>query len=500
MKFTWYRGALVAAAFVLPLSAKALTPAEALKNLEKAAAAQPSEGRISKTMIPYWKKALEEENYAALEQMELLGMGGDEAESAALHAPLSAFAESVRHAKKERAKAEASRFETLLAQAGKAIEKAKTAKDLDATVKALATAQSPRFFSSEESQNLQQQLQTSRQIVSDWQVYLNEMGADRPDRAIKPLENISDSLTKCPLVPRSKVLAMLAQLPRGEKPGTTSLPKAPPYTGPTLESIEGDLAKNLDIDAALKAIGDLPSGQRSSSSHYFAESLRKFKNFQASTGSRSVEDVIKEASRYSSNSPLMPVYYFEINKLIAATWKVPPAAKHLTTEMYVRTIIQEATAHDNWDLARKGWSVASELRLGQSDEAAISQYLKGLEFEKVGMWVQAIRAYRSGLNSKLVYMPIGKFTARLQAMKKADPNRYEQANAEADALERLEKAQMLSNYLQRYPSTPATSDETIEVIRRELSAALEERKPTDAAPKEEPAKPATVPESAPAPK
>jgi hypothetical protein len=514
MNFKWCHCGLAAALLVSSLYADDLTPAQALDNLEKAAASDPTGARISQ-MVPYWRKALERESYQELEDLRIPDGESDGEPAAAqkkFEKEISEFSNSIQRQKAERIRIETERITALLNEAGKTIENAQKPEDLDDVIKSLLQIKVSRYTPYDEgTQSLQQQIQTARQIAAEWQVYLNEKQFRRSEPATKSLDRISHYLTTYPLVARSKVLRMIKEetgiAPRPQSGGNAANAEDDPSS---LGFIQRRFVEDGDIDGALKALEGIPQSNRISEGDKLRDALISFKRFQASAGALSPEEAIKYLAALPSNSLLLPLCQKEVNRIISNSLKVPAPPEPISTDRYIRFLAEDATARENWEQAVAIWNLGTPLRVGDGDSAAISAYLKGQEFEKAGMWTQAIGAYRSGLEGRLVYMPIGKFTTRLQAMQKLDPKRYEQANADADTLERLGKERESDIYRhmrqsQRYESpapsrgqkSAPASEEMIGLIRQEIRGVLDERKEAAEHVKPEPAKPAPAQEPSP---
>src|SRR5690606_18728284 len=114
---------------------------------------------------------------------------------------------------------------------------------------------------------------------------------------------------------------LLSESTQEEKPGVSATTGPPPYTGPTSDSIQKRFDEDGDIDAALKALDELPDNIRSFGSN-LSGALQHLKKFKESGSRMSLEEAAKIFSDVSYRSPVLASYNAEMNKLIAAAWKV----------------------------------------------------------------------------------------------------------------------------------------------------------------------------------
>jgi hypothetical protein len=107
--------------------------------------------------------------------------------------------------------------EALISQVGETLKNAKKAEELDALMLALSKSKISEYNNNPKLQAISRQLQSTLQIVGNWQEYLiaEETGNSQTRRS--HLQQISSQLATTPILPRSIVLRLL-NLPVSDKP------------------------------------------------------------------------------------------------------------------------------------------------------------------------------------------------------------------------------------------------------------------------------------------
>lgn len=457
-----------------------ITPKEALEALEKVQGKQ----EITQ-MLPYWRTMVEGGKWAEL---------GGVRDSSLMNVPeVKTFLEAVRREQQKKAKEDRARIEALLKEAGVAVEKAKTPEDLDEIIKKLTESKGGREYgygSGEELQGLYQNLQSTRQIVAEWQDYLMEIQTGQSEKALSSLQSISQYLANYPLIPRSKVLRMMS----GEGGNQSNEPKVDPST--QIEAIMVQFEKDRNAEVAWASLQKIPEQQRRNYGAETMQQLQAFRRFQQNAPLMSPEEVVRALQQNNRNTSLWMSFNNEANVVIAKSLQIAVPKERVSTDQYLRSHADEAIGRDDWTKAQRILTLLDILASGSGspsgDLTAISSYLKGIEFEKAGIWNSAVTSYRTAMHSKVRSFPLEKITVRLEALKQQDAGRFEKALEGVSEQEQMDRAKGLALMHQQLsrPGQPTfdvskLEGQITEIVRREIRAMAAEKQKSEAVEKSE---------------
>lgn len=463
---------LCAVAFsMLPVMALAdePTPREVLEKLEKI------DGNAQlKMMLPRWRGMVERRAWGELQNFMQVDM--PEARE---------FFDAVRREQQKQLRNDLDRINELLAEAATSVERADAPEQLDSILKKLSDVKGEEYSSyghpSPELQKARSQLSTTRQIVTYWQNYLNEVQTGNVSRQSNSLQNIASSLSEYQLVPRSRVLRMM------EGSDSESLSsQARTKSRAAIEVICEKFRRDADVDAALKAFEQLNGNQYDNQS--VQQELQKYKRLSHELPTMDAEEVVRRF-RGNTESQFGLVFAKLAIKQIAKDTGAALPKEDMSIDRYVRSCAEVAIKAEDWKGAQRFLKLCDAQSGRPVDDAqALEGYLKGMEFEKSGMWGLAVAAYRTSINSPVKAFPREKVSARLEAMQKQDAQRFEAASkeiTEIDAAERQRQSEFMRNNAQQPPAPRAqgaaghpqvSQAELSKMVAREVREALKEAK------------------------
>lgn len=344
------------------------------------------------------------------------------------------------HAEREaRDKAAVAEVQTVLANAAKAVQSARTPVDLDGAITALDQLRGQDGYARGEDSILratQTQVQHAFRFVTTWQTYLADSAAGDWSRAVQDLQNTSDSDTAS-LIPRSQVLARIDEA----KKAVTSFPDV------RCREIMSKTRSLDDLTAAIDAIIQLQSmNSHPESYNDLASSVRDqlialrsaHQNFQAGTGAdlnlRSAAPNSITNSR-NNEEALRLVYPLRL-QLMRLTFprylrveELPKADESL--DVYLDRM--DALAVEKFDprLMDRLHSLREQLdgtgnNSGNRAASALPLLITARNQEDAGQFIPAVITYERVLKTGGADVPARLVGTRLEAIKTAHPQDYAQ--------------------------------------------------------------------------
>lgn len=321
------------------------------------------------------------------------------------------FFEAVQREQQKQIRSEIDGIKELLAETTATLERADAPENVDAILKKLTEAKSDNNYSYEhrsaELQKLRQNISYARQTVCYWQDFLNHAQSGNASQERSALSNVLGSLSEYQVVPRSRVLGMM----NGIKDGNEANQATPKMT---FDSIAKKFRSDSDADSALKAMKGM--SDPNNAGYALRQEVTKIKRLSENLSSMSVEEVVAHVQSNSDSDFKLMYDKLAISKIAQASSVVEPK-EIMSVNRYLRLTADAAIKAENWKDAQWRLKMYSGDRRGDQyvdDLGTISQYLKGMEFEKVGMWKQAVAAYQAAIDSPYKEFPIEKVLLRLK--------------------------------------------------------------------------------------
>jgi tetratricopeptide (TPR) repeat protein len=338
---------------------------------------------------------------------------------------------------------------TTLDDATTAVKTKTSPKDFDPVLSevesALATARStPMAPDREQTYN---QLQGASRFVRSWQNYLVDKAAGNSQSASNDLRLLSEggSMDTFSPIPRSDLLQL--EMKEAATASTSNMAKIQLHS---LDDVPSALAQiemlqrtgggySQQMGSLQNALMNLESAYTSYQIGNFTAALQQlnngpfgisgsFVNSQASVADDGTfESVVKEIASLK-NSLLLKI----VQALLAMPNAPAPQPDEHAADYLERLAADRAQASD-WNGLQQVLQVYQQLAMYNpqpwltEDMAGLHAYLIGEKLEKAGENLDAIRSYRQALATLGKYFPAAPAAAKLDALKKAHPDLYQQA-------------------------------------------------------------------------
>jgi hypothetical protein len=330
--------------------------------------------------------------------------------------------------KKTRDDAMKARVDEALARVPEILGKAQKTADLDGLLADLQKAQSGTGGYDPDSQPYTNRLTNAYQFVAQWQDYLSARSSGNNQVALETLRNLSNSQRNGDtFLPRSEILARLAELQKAAPVNSNSGMESPPSNDFT-EVYDG--IKSLDdLEPALKK-------------------LRSQSNMNMNPGAElatlSLYASLYEASRNGlpPSLQLAPDNYFnptlppqfERIKAMLLIYMLPryigagaPAPNpNETVADYLARATDAAEGKQDWVSLQRIIEAETKIARVQQMPQGTHYFLAGLNQEMAGQYTQAVTSYQYALREADDFVPVKVVGDRLAAIKKDHPAEYEE--------------------------------------------------------------------------
>lgn len=323
---------------------------------------------------------------------------------------------------------------------------AKSAKELDAPLAAVAKAQRAAQQMDVTGQRLRRGAGEAERVLNllrQWQEYLAEMEAGDTKQAAQRLRNlINQDRELAGFIPRSELLAKANEL---EKKATPERGDPPVPAKPTRAQRERELRELIgrtktleDIPRALQEIAEL-SRQPVEEGFYMSEPANTLRNFH-----RIHEDLKRGLATTITLNSVHTQWPDEGGELAALRAQLIlfalPRVMGLPTgeaaregenpATFLQRILHAARERSDWPLVARVIETANSLNLTAvaqaGDARALSSFLAGLNQERAKQYLLAVASYQQALKSGSQVLPAEEIGERLEQMRKERPQEYEQ--------------------------------------------------------------------------
>lgn len=317
------------------------------------------------------------------------------------------------------------------------VNAAKKPEDLDPVLFDLQKYENGNFLSgiTPDNQELYQQLVGGVQFAKEWQNYLSHMATGQTDMARSDLSSLSQNNYGAGLIPRSRILALLANPPAPNPGDATPVANNGLDYWKMIEAMNSldDLEPTLDRLNALSAndatargyaerlapmveiYGDLKSGLPTSVNI----------NFMGGTEGAGATAKI--------NALLMNfilAHYFD-------TYKGAPPADNETPAAYVTRVKNDAFAGQDWPLLKKALTahaflyrnIAAASGAPDNETAGFDDLVAGINQEEAGQYALAVASFQDALKAGSLDIPAKFIGTRLDEIKRDHPAEYDSGMA-----------------------------------------------------------------------
>jgi hypothetical protein len=341
-----------------------------------------------------------------------------------------------------------------ITQAGKAVKAAKTPADLDETIRQLGKIQDQRneerYYS--RSRVSLEKVRNTRQAVIRWQDYLSNVVTGNYQEAIQNLKNLSSDSSAMDLVPRSEILALIAEYSKaksnpGEPNESSSFGAGSQNAGTPEQQVRDILDKTKTLEEIPKAIGALQELQqqpgRNSSSisdplgaaiSELTTILQGYREYHA--GLPSQFDVRLRPSNFgggpAANQAYTNAFPLRAQLLRLLAVQAIKAGKSLEpgpeepVDKYMERVLETAKQKFDISLMKRVLEFQDRLagRLGSS--ASLQTLLGAQNQEAAKQFVPAVVSYQNALKTGGEELPAKGIGERLESIKREHPEEYEQ--------------------------------------------------------------------------
>jgi hypothetical protein len=317
------------------------------------------------------------------------------------------------------------------------ISTAKKPEELDELLASLQKYQGGNFnpgLYTREDQELFQQLSGALEFTKVWQEYLTHLNWGQPDQAKADLSNLCQGNLGFNLMPRSKILALLAGAPKpsGAAPVAEMAPEVVEVQkiADGIDSLEG-------LEPALKQLYAMAPGNPVAEN--FAKSLAPMVEIYAdlkgglptSVNMTFMGDTSGPGVSVKVNSLLLNFifqHYFD-------TYAGAPPADGETPTAYTARVKADALARQDWPLLRKAltahaYLVRNVAGAGGSNEAddetsGLNTMIDGINQEAAQQYALAVASYQNALRSGSLDLPAKFIGERLEGIKREHGAEYD---------------------------------------------------------------------------
>jgi hypothetical protein len=322
-----------------------------------------------------------------------------------------------------------------------AVIAAKKPEDLDAVLEGLQKYQGgvdPAEFTRED-RALFQQLNGAMEFVKTWQNYLMHLNSGQADLARNDLSNLSQNNTGIGIVPRSKILELLAG---GARQAVVA--PSPAEVSPEVADVQKILDGIDSLDAmepALKQLYALEPGNRvaPNTAKDLAPLVEVYGDLKAGLpttvnlnfmGDPNGPGISVKVNRLLLNFILQ--HYFD-------TYTGPAPGNDETPPAYTERVKTAAMAAQDWALLRKALvaheylvrNVAAAGGSGEPDDeaAGLNRMIDGINQETAGQYALAVASYQNALKSGSLDIPAKLIGERLDRIKREHPQEFDSGMA-----------------------------------------------------------------------
>lgn len=337
-------------------------------------------------------------------------------------------------------------YEENIKQITTAIDTAKSASDLDASLKLLSDAKNQ--LSSHKSNysrkllvatasRMDQHYRSATQIVASWQDYLNFHSSGNNSSAKSSLNSIASKLVNYPIIPRSKVLKLQEEL---NNPNVASIKIS------KLDEIISKFVKGLSLQETHTLLENtaLEKHQRTQANTLILqiEPLLKLEDQDYKVTTAELIGIYKKLhnSNKRSDQRIAKIYSQHIAKAFEKELSFKSANKNTSLAVYLEAAIAHFISKEQWLEAELAMDYLSSLQNSNYSQSTrnLTNCLKhmkdGDSSLKADSWVGAIDSYRQGINASTPQIPRSLFVRKLAEMKKLDEKRFKKSSEIADDL------------------------------------------------------------------
>ena len=334
-------------------------------------------------------------------------------------------------------------LKSMLEKAGAACLSAKTPADLDKTLALLSPYRESNYDGQRQiDQAAWQRGSNAYRFVTRWQDYLSELNARRENRSdrttslLNELANMADP----ELMPRSRILALIpasanSTNSNAQADSSTEIAtilnklETPDQIGEAIEKLKKlrGTSYNQPADEALNILAPLVELQSRVKEGEISPGIFSENNRSNSSTSRlSAES--REAIAQVRRSLLLSA----AGIYLKGSGIAPKSNESL--ENYIHRVAGQAAKQDDWQLVRSALEVyrasisnSATPQWLTSDIEMLGTYISARNQEIAGQYSQAISSYQRVLRGSGKYIPAKSIGERLAALKKSQPEAFEEA-------------------------------------------------------------------------
>jgi len=341
---------------------------------------------------------------------------------------LIAEIEAVRKAREDAA---VDKITSVLKKVPEAVANAKKPSDLDGTLQDLDAIHegNNNNYGNNEIQRGVSQAQSAYQFVAQWQEYLTNIEAGQDQQAKGNLRNLVGNEYGVNIVPRSKLLALLADL-APEKPASSS---SAPKTAQADAIMDGIKALN-DLMPAYKKLNELRKADQGSVNMADFQTLEQCASLyeDAKVGLPVTITISRQSngrSAAASRIEAMTLLYLVTCYLNVKGDYAPAPDENIIR--YLDRLAALSGSEGNWMLLKRVLEVETFLNrnnggaFSATSTTGLNALLAGLSQETAGQYMLAVRSYQTALSNPSESVPSKLVGSRLDAIKKDHPQEYQ---------------------------------------------------------------------------
>lgn len=362
--------------------------------------------------------------------------------------------------------------EALYEKVGERLRKAKRPEELDdILVKLTELSERPNYqsqnsYKSKEINSLTGKLQGSVQIVSKWQDYLIADNQRNAKACRSALQNISSSLSRNPIIPRSYVLRLLnpelpSQESRSEEEEQLEADITPSHQPLSFAEIIENYRKDLNTSQALDSLRLLPSAQLSDRGVKKAlENFTIFAEVEKLAPTASFTELIELANKLRMKERDTPLFFRPaLDKLLTRALKkefnLSSSGGTSSPFVLLENEIETAAKNENWFHMGKLLEAYKHLgktvinyQLYKYDEDAteiIQHLMLGKKSEELDDVRNAVIHYRAASTKSRSLFLAGLGFDQLKKIKTKQGDKFNQLLQEADLDQELKRMERIKN-------------------------------------------------------
>jgi hypothetical protein len=311
------------------------------------------------------------------------------------------------------------------------VPKAKKAEDLDSLVSDLQKVQNSASNDyTPISQTLYQEIGPALEFVKQWQNFLSDLSTGQKADAINALSAIGQNGFADGVMPRSKVLAILAQLnvPGSSPTRTPSLPKPS-----DAEAILAEITSLDEMEPALKKLALLRQNDSQAQMAYMnlAALVQNYNDVKAGLPANPNFNANYNNGMAVSSDLKAKLLLFDLQHYFDSYKGTSPSAEE-KPEIYVGRVIDDAVNREDWALLKKALNVQSYwnrdsmfgLYGGNNNSSGVDDILAAVNQEDAHQYALEVVSLQNALKSPDTKVPAKWIGDRLAALERDHPKEY----------------------------------------------------------------------------